>query len=81
VRRISIQFDTWAVDDDGAELVVRKPIMAEFVAVVPADLTIELADFNILVGNLVSFTYPSVAAGVRSTAYLQKLLFGLPQVV
>jgi hypothetical protein len=81
VRRISVQFDTWAVDDDGAELVIRKPITAEFVAIVPADLTVELADWNVMIGNLVSFLYPSVSAGTRSTAYMQKLLYGLPQVV
>jgi hypothetical protein len=81
VRRISVQFDTWAVDDDGAELVIRKPIFAEFVSVVPADLTVELADWNVMIGNLISFLYPDVTAGTRSTAYMQKLLFGLPQVV
>lgn len=81
VKRVSITYETWAVDDDGAGIVIRKPIMSQIVMVLPADLTIELADLNLFVGNLFSFSYASVAAGVRDTGYLQKLKYGLPQVV
>jgi len=80
VRRVSMTFATWAVDDDGAELVVRKPIEVTFSATIPADLTVELADVKALVGTAISFLYASVTAGTFSSTYLQKLLYGLPQV-
>jgi hypothetical protein len=80
VRRLSMIFNTWAADDDGVSVVIRKPISAEISIVVPADLTIELADLDDLFGNSVSFLYSSVSSGTRTTTYLQKLLYGGPQV-
>jgi len=80
-RRMVVTFDTWATDDDGAGLVVKRPVSASISFIVPGDLTVELADVNNLVGNLFSFLYPSVSAGTRSTAHLQKLLYGVPRVV
>ena len=48
---------------------------------VPADITTEIADVDDFYGNLFSYLYPSQSAGVRSTAHLQKLLYGVAQVV
>lgn len=80
VRRISMKFETWAADDDGVSVVIRKPIAVEMSFNLPADLTVELADLDDLFGNAVSFLYSSVSSGTRTTTYLQKLLYGGPQV-
>jgi len=80
-RRVVMTLSTWATSDDGLGLVVKKPLTGSISFVFPADMTIELADLDDFIGNLFSFLYASVTAGARSTAYLQKLLFGAPQVV
>ncbi|DAD51634.1 coat protein [ssRNA phage Esthiorhiza.2_43] len=81
VRRLSMTFDSWATETDSVSgAVVRKPISGTISVVIPADMTVELADTMQLLGNMFSFMYPSVAAGVRSTTYLSKLLYGSPQV-
>lgn len=79
-RRCVATFNTWATDDDGAGTVVKKPLTGSISFIVPADLTIELADMDDFIGNLFSFLYASVSTGARSTAWLQKLLYGVPQV-
>lgn len=81
-RRISMTFSTWAVQTDsvtGEE--VRKEISTSISLLVPGDLTLELADIDDLIGVAFSFMYASVSSGARNTGYLQKLLYGVPQVV
>jgi hypothetical protein len=81
VRRISITFATWAVVADSVSGVdTRKPISGTVSFVAPADYTIEVDDLDDMLGNLFSFCYASVTTKVRSTAYLQKLLYGVAQV-
>lgn len=81
VRRIVVNFATWAtkVDDVSGET-TKKPVLGTIAFNVPADMTIEVADMDDLLGNLISFAYLSVTTKVRSTAWLQKLLYGIPQV-
>lgn len=81
IRRMSMTFNTWAARADsvsGEE--IRKPLVASVSFNVPADMTVETADMDDLIGNLFSFLYASVSVKVRDTAYLGKLLFGIPQV-
>lgn len=81
-RRISVTFSTWAAaTDSGTGLVSREEISSTISFLVPAAFTLELADIDDLLGNMFSFMYPSVSAGARNTGYLQKLLYGVPQVV
>jgi len=81
VRRISVTFSTWATSDDSVTgLTTKKPLSGTVSFLVPADMTIEVADMDDMLGNLVSFAYLSVTTKVRSTAWLQKLLYGIPQV-
>lgn len=80
-RRISVTFETWAsVTNSTTEEVVRKKISGTISALVPADVTIEVADLDNFLAEVYSFTYASVSSGTRSTTYLGKLLFGSPQV-
>jgi hypothetical protein len=82
IRRISVTLSTWATETDSVTGVIRrKPISCTISLNLPGDLTFELADVMQLLGNTFSFLYASVSAGVRSTGYLQKLLYGSPQVV
>jgi hypothetical protein len=82
VRRVSMTFSTWAADyNDVDGITTRKPVVASFSFVLPADLTIELADMDDLIGNAFSFLFASQSAGARNTGYLQKLLYGVPQVI
>jgi len=80
VRRIVVTFNTWATDDDGAGTVTKKPVTGSVSFIVPANMTLELADMDDFIGNLFSFLYLSVTAGARNTTWLQKLLYGVPQV-
>lgn len=81
LRRLSLTFDTWAVaSDDVSGTDTRKPISGTVSFLVPSDMTIEVADADALMGNLMSFLYLSVTAGDRDTTWLAKLLFGVPQV-
>jgi hypothetical protein len=81
LRRISVKFTTWATETDSVTGIIRrKPISTEIAMLVPIDLTIELADVMQMLGNAFSFTYASVSSGTRATGYLQKLLYGAPQV-
>lgn len=80
-RRAVMTFSTWATSDDGLGTVVKRPLSGSVSFIVPGDLTVELADMDDFIGNLFSFLYLSVTAGARSTTWLQKLLFGVPQVV
>lgn len=82
VRRASMTFSTWAVDDNSVDgTAIRKPISGTISLLIPADITVELADMDDFIGNLFSFLYASVSTGARNTGYLQKLLYGVPQVV
>lgn len=80
-RRVVMTFSSWATSDDGAGVVIKKPITGSISFVIPANLTVELADLKAFVGEMFSFMYASVAAGTWNTGYLQKLLYGVPQVV
>jgi hypothetical protein len=74
-------FSTWAVKADSVTgIEVRAPLNVTIGINVPADMTIEVADLDDLIGNAFSFLYASVTAKVRSTAWLQKLLYGATQV-
>jgi len=79
-RRAVMTFSTWATSDDGLGTVIKKPLSGSISFVVPANLTVELADMDDFIGNLFSFLYASVTTGARSTAWLQKFLFGVPEV-
>lgn len=81
IRRMSMTFSTWATASDSvAATDTKKPITASVSFNVPADMTIEVADLDDLAGNLFSFLYLSVTTKVRDTTWLQKLLYGIPQV-
>jgi len=81
VHRISMTFATWAVKTDSVSGVeTRAPINLTLSINMPADMTVEVADLDDLIGNGFSFMYPSVTTKVRSTAWLQKLLYGVTQV-
>lgn len=81
IRRMSMTFDTWAVMSDSVSgLDTRKPFSGTVSINAPADMTIETADGDDFIGNLFSFLYASVTTKVRDTAWLGKLLFGIPQV-
>jgi hypothetical protein len=82
IRRVLMTFSTWAVDANSTDGIdTRKPIVGSIAMNLPADITLELADMDDFIGNLFSFLYASQSSGARSTAYLQKLLYGVPQVV
>jgi len=81
VRRMSMTFSTWATRSDSVAGTDEKlPLTGSIAFTVPADMTIEVADMDDLVGNLFSFAYLSVTTKVRDTTWLQKLLYGIPQV-
>lgn len=81
-RRSGMIFETWAVATPStSDDVTRKKISYKHEFVVPGDMVLELADLDDLMGNGFSFMYPSVTTKVRSTAWLQDLLFGVVAVV
>jgi len=80
-RRISVKFSTWAnMTDSVTGEVVKKPLIGEISYLIPSAYTVEVADLDDAAGNLFSFQYPSVTTKVRSTAWLQKLLYGATDV-
>jgi len=82
IRRISVTFNTWSVRSDSVTGIdVRKPISGTISFNTAADMTIEVADFDSMVGNLFSFLYSAVTAGARDTDWLADLLYGIPQVI
>lgn len=82
VRHIAVTFNTWAASTDSVSgLETRKRLSGTVTLNVPADMTIEVADIDDVVGNLFSFLYPSVTTKVRSTTWLQRLLYGTSKVV
>lgn len=81
VRRMTLEFSTWATKTDSVTgEVVAKPVLASAAFNVPADMTIEVADMDDLIGNLFSFLYLSVTTKVRDTTWAARLLYGIPQV-
>jgi len=81
-RVISVTFSTWAVDANSVSGIdTRSQAVGTISLLLPAEFTIELADLMQFVGNLFSFTYASQASGVRSTGYLQNLLYGVTKVI
>lgn len=82
VRRISMTFYTWATKTDSVTgEVAHEPISSSVQFLLPAQMTVEVADLDDLVGNTFSFLYLSVTTGARSTAWLQALLYGRTQLV
>jgi len=82
IRRITVTFSTWATSTDSVTgIVVYKPVQASFSMNIPVDMTTELADIDDFLGTTFSFLYASVSVKVRNTGYLQKLLYGITQVV
>jgi hypothetical protein len=80
-RRGSFTFRTWVKQtSDVSDVVTRWPIQASITFLIGGDAPLALADFNKLIGVLTSYTYLSVAAGVRDTTWLAKILAGSPQV-
>lgn len=81
-RRISMTFYTWATKTDSVTgEVSHEPISSTIQLLLPGRMTIEVGDLDDLLGNTLSFMYPSVSSGARSTVYLQALLFGRTQVI
>jgi len=79
-RRISVTMSSWArVADSVTGLDKVAPIQGTISVNVPLDFSVEVADLNEFVGNLYSFTYPSVTTKLRATGTLSKLLFGISQ--
>jgi hypothetical protein len=81
VRKVSMTFSTWATKSDSVSGIdVKQDVSASVNFIFPASMTIEVADVDDLIGNLFSFLYLSVTTKVRDTTWLQKLLYGVPQV-
>jgi len=81
VRRLSMTLSTWATKSDSVSGTDEKKNLSIGVTItVPSDMTIEVSDVDDLIGNAFSFLYLSVTAKVRDTSWLQKLLYGIPQV-
>lgn len=75
-------FKTWATQTDSVTgIVTYWPVQATVSFNIGAGAPVQLADFNKLIAAAFSYTYASVTAGVRDTAWLQKLLYGSPTVV
>lgn len=81
VRKASMTFYTWATKTDSVTGdVERKSVTASISFILPADMTIDVADFDKLIGTLFSFLYQQVNTKVRTTTWLGKLLYGATQV-
>jgi hypothetical protein len=81
VRRVNITLSTWATSTDSvSRAIVKKPVTASINLLFPADMTIEVADADDLIGNLFSFAYLSVTTKVRDVSWLSDLLYGSPEV-
>jgi hypothetical protein len=81
VRRLSMTLSTWATKSDSVSgLDTKEELTSTYVMIVPANMTIEVADADDLIGNTFSFLYLSVTAKVRDTTWLQNLIYGIPQV-
>lgn len=81
IRRASMTFSTWATAADGVSGIdTKKPFSGTVSFNIPADMTVEVADMDDFIGNLFSYLYLSVTTKVRDTTWLQKLLYGIPQV-
>jgi hypothetical protein len=82
IRRITVQFDTWATETDSVTGEITRRAVNCFTAFnLPGDIPVETADIDQLIGNFFSYLYASQTTGTRSTTYLQKLLYGASQVV
>lgn len=80
-RYCSITLRTWVKQSsDVTDITTRWPIQASMSFVVAGDAPLVIADFVKLAGAAFSYSYLSVAAGVRETTWLSKLLAGSPQV-
>jgi hypothetical protein len=79
-RRASVTLNSWArVADSVTGLDKLSPIQATISINIPQEFPVELADLNVFLGNLYSFTYPSVSTKLRATTTLSKLMFGISQ--
>ncbi|DAD50090.1 TPA_asm: coat protein [ssRNA phage Zoerhiza.1_23] len=81
IRRVTMALSTWASATDSVSgLVTKKPILGQVVIELPADMTIEVADADDLIGNMFSYMYLSVTTKVRDTSWLLDLLYGSGEV-
>jgi hypothetical protein len=81
VRFVSVTFNTWArASNDVSGIDTVKPVSAKASFTMPGDMTIEVADFDDLIGTLFSFQFASQSSGARNTGYISKLLYGASQV-
>lgn len=77
----SFSLKTWVKQSsDVTDITTRWPISAGMWYSVAGDAPLALADLDELFAAMYSYTYLSVAAGVRNTTWLAKLLAGSPQV-
>lgn len=82
VRRISMTFFTWASKTDSdTGITTREQVSSTVSLLLPATMTVEVADLDDFIGTMFSFLYASVTTGARSTAWLQALLYGRTQLV
>jgi len=80
-RRISMTFQTWATASNSVSGEdTKKEISGTVSMILPSEMTLELADLDDFLGNIFSMMYLSVTTKVRDTTWLQKLLYGIPQV-
>lgn len=80
-RNISMTFQTWALKSDSVSGVeTREEITSTVSMVIPAGLTVDVADLDDMLGTMFSFLYPSVTTKVRDTNWLGKLLYGVTEV-
>lgn len=81
-RYCSVTLRTWIVQSsDVTDESEYWPIQASTSFVVPGDAPLLVADLVKLMGVAFSYTYLSVAAGVRETTWLATILKGSPQVL
>jgi len=80
-RYASVTFQTWATQTDSVSgLVTWFPIQVTMSFVIAGGAPVQLADLMQLAACGFSYTYASVAGGVRDTVWLQDILFGSPTV-
>jgi hypothetical protein len=81
IRRVSMTLQTWATKSDSVSGTDTKSLILGQISLnIPTDFTVEVADLMQMLGSMFSFMYFSVTASVRETTWLQKLLYGIPQV-
>jgi hypothetical protein len=79
-RYCSITFRTWVTQySDVTDVTNSWPVQASMSFVIAGDAPLSVAMLEELLGVAYSYSYLSVAAGVRDTTWVSKLLSGSPQ--